>query len=86
MSDLKAKLDMIEDWPIGGPLAEFRAKASFDWKKMKLFLEDIDLIEFKNNVWKTLQKDPLFISITSMNYAIQAISSVLNHLSLFSAT
>jgi hypothetical protein len=42
-NDLKS----IEDLPKGGPLADYRDKASFNWKKMKLFFEDIDSINFK---------------------------------------
>ena len=38
---------LIEDVPKGGPLAEYREKASFDWKKMKLLFEDQELIEFR---------------------------------------
>lgn len=37
----------IEDLPKGGPLGNYRLKASFDWKKMKLFFEDLDLIKYK---------------------------------------
>lgn len=42
-SDLK----QIEDLPKGGPLEAYRSKASFNWKKMKLFFEDVDLINYK---------------------------------------
>ena len=41
------ELRQIKDWPKGGPLDEYRKRASFDWKKMKLFLEDIDVINFR---------------------------------------
>ena len=37
----------IEDVPKGGPLQEYREKASFNWKKMKLFFEELELIKFK---------------------------------------
>lgn len=40
-------LNEIEDLPKGGPLEEYRLKASFNWKKMKLFLETMDVIKFK---------------------------------------
>lgn len=56
------ELRQIEDWPKGGALDDYRSKASFNWKKMKLFLEDMDLIDFRNNVFKTLGNDPLFIA------------------------
>jgi hypothetical protein len=45
MSD--ADLNEIDDLPKGGPLEEYRLKASFNWKRMKLFLETIDVIKFK---------------------------------------
>lgn len=40
-------LNEIEDMPKGGPLDEYRHKASFNWKKMKLFFEDTELIKYK---------------------------------------
>ncbi|XP_069703137.1 peroxisomal acyl-coenzyme A oxidase 3-like isoform X2 [Periplaneta americana] len=43
-----------------GPLDVYRKKASFDWKKLRVFLEDESLAEFKLKVWKTLEADPLF--------------------------
>ena len=43
-----------------GPLDHYRHKASFDWKKLELSWDGEDLVEFKNRVWSTLEKDPLF--------------------------
>jgi hypothetical protein len=40
-------LSQIEELPKGGPLEPYRQKSSFYWKKMKLFFEDIDLIQFR---------------------------------------
>ena len=37
----------LDDMPKGGPLAEYRARASFNWKKLALFFEEIDLIRYK---------------------------------------
>lgn len=37
----------IEDMPKGGPLGKARSKASFDFKKLKLFIEDLDLHNYK---------------------------------------
>jgi len=42
-----SEIDQIEDMPKGGPLDEYRKKASFNWKKRKLFNEDLDLIKYK---------------------------------------
>ncbi|CAF0988482.1 unnamed protein product, partial [Brachionus calyciflorus] len=54
----------ILDVPRGGPLELARAKSSFNWKKMKLFFEDLDLINYKNQIWDTLRKDADFIRPT----------------------
>lgn len=40
-------ITQIEDVPKGGPLEHARLRASFDWKKLKLFIEDLDLHEYK---------------------------------------
>ncbi len=53
MSDMSSQpfdedpLSQIEDLPKGGPLEDYRQMASFNWKKMKLFFEEIDLIKYK---------------------------------------
>ncbi|KAI4460919.1 electron transport oxidoreductase [Holotrichia oblita] len=49
----------IEDLP-KGPLDHYRSQANFDWKKLKLVFEEPDFLKVKLNVWKTLEKDPLF--------------------------
>jgi len=56
----ESDLNEIENMPKGGPLKHYRDKASFDWKKMKLFFEDAELVKFKKHVWNTLKSDPLF--------------------------
>ncbi|XP_069704867.1 uncharacterized protein [Periplaneta americana] len=53
------EMELLPDFP-PGPLDVYRKKASFDWKKLKLFLEDESLTEFKTKVWRTLEADPLF--------------------------
>ena len=45
----KEDMAQLEDLPRGGPLETYRSRASFNWKKMKLFIEDLDLIKFKVN-------------------------------------
>lgn len=52
-------LELLKDFP-PGPLDEYRKKATFDWKKMRLFLDGEDILRFKNKIWTTLEKDPLF--------------------------
>ena len=44
-----------------GPLDSYRKQASFDWFQMKVFIDGgEDVVRFKHNVWKTMEKDPLF--------------------------
>jgi acyl-CoA oxidase len=38
--------ELLPDFP-PGPLDVYRKQASFDWKKLKLFLEDETIVEFK---------------------------------------
>ncbi|XP_076452929.1 LOW QUALITY PROTEIN: peroxisomal acyl-coenzyme A oxidase 3-like [Babylonia areolata] len=52
-------LEYMKD-PKPGPLDNYRKRASFDWKLMRIFLDGEDIIRFKNKVWSTLEKDPLF--------------------------
>jgi hypothetical protein len=40
------KSELLPDFP-PGPLDIYRNQASFDWKKLKLFLEDESITEFK---------------------------------------
>lgn len=47
LNDDSDVLKEIADVPRGGPLEDYRKKASFDWKKLKLFFEEIDLIRFR---------------------------------------
>lgn len=49
----------IPDFP-NGPLDIYRKKASFSWKDMMRFLEGDELIAFKQHVFRTLERDPLF--------------------------
>lgn len=52
--------DIFPDLPIDGPLAEYRKSATFDWKKMKLLLEDEAALELRAKVWKFMEKNKLF--------------------------
>jgi acyl-CoA oxidase len=46
-----------------GPLDVYREKASFHWKEMALFLDGSDVLQFKHNIFRTLEKDPEFAHI-----------------------
>lgn len=37
---------LLKDFP-PGPLDEYRKQASFDWKKLKLYFEDEELLRYK---------------------------------------
>ncbi|KAF7287320.1 hypothetical protein GWI33_001685 [Rhynchophorus ferrugineus] len=56
---MAAATDVIPDLP-PGPLDTYRKQAQFNWKQMKLFFEDPELLKIKMNVWNTLEKDPAF--------------------------
>ena len=43
----ESDMSQIEDLPKGGPLEEYRKSATFNWKKMKLFFEELDLVLYK---------------------------------------
>ncbi|CAG5929639.1 unnamed protein product, partial [Menidia menidia] len=49
----------VADFP-NGPLAEYRRKASFNWKDMLRFIDGDEITQFKHHVFTTLQNDPLF--------------------------
>lgn len=46
-------MNQIEDLPKGGPLEEYRNMCSFNWKKMKLFFEELDLIKYKVKILRS---------------------------------
>jgi hypothetical protein len=37
----------IPDVPKGGPLQAYRDKATFKWKELQLFFDDIELIKYR---------------------------------------
>uniref|UniRef100_A0A8I3NQG8 Acyl-coenzyme A oxidase n=1 Tax=Canis lupus familiaris TaxID=9615 RepID=A0A8I3NQG8_CANLF len=43
-----------------GPLQAYRARASFCWKELVLFLEGEDVLRLKKTIFSTLENDPLF--------------------------
>nr|CAD7427738.1 unnamed protein product [Timema monikensis] len=48
----QSKINVETDLPNfpPGPLDQYRAQASFDWKRMKLFIEDERLLKFKVSI------------------------------------
>lgn len=49
----------IPDLP-KGPLCEYRSRARFDWKLLRLIFEEENSLKIKYKVWKILEGDPLF--------------------------
>ncbi|XP_063396634.1 peroxisomal acyl-coenzyme A oxidase 3-like [Mytilus trossulus] len=43
-----------------GPLDAYRKKSSFDWRNMKIYMDGEEILRFKNKIWTTLEKDPIF--------------------------
>uniref|UniRef100_T1K448 Acyl-coenzyme A oxidase n=1 Tax=Tetranychus urticae TaxID=32264 RepID=T1K448_TETUR len=57
--DVDSVIECIPDWP-KGPLDDARAKATFDWKTMRLVLDGDTVVCFKHKVWSVLANDPIF--------------------------
>lgn len=55
----KMDTSYIPDMP-SGPLDLYRNRASFDWKEMKVVMEGEDGVKYKNLVWSTMERDPIF--------------------------
>ncbi|KAJ3658028.1 hypothetical protein Zmor_009794 [Zophobas morio] len=51
---------LLQDLPPGS-LDYYRKQASFDWKRMKVFIDTEDGIKFQNNLYKKLQMHPEFL-------------------------
>lgn len=49
----------IPDMPTG-PLDEYRKRAKFDWKQLRLIFEDESLLRLKYKTWNKIEADPLF--------------------------
>ena len=53
-----------------GPLDSYRKRASFDWFQMKVFIDGgEDVVRFKHNVCKTMEKDSLFNRANDNKYS-----------------
>ncbi|KAL0272768.1 UNVERIFIED_CONTAM: hypothetical protein PYX00_005616 [Menopon gallinae] len=55
----------IPDLP-SGPLDVYRKQASFDWKKMRIYMEDEKLLRVKMELFEYLEKTSLFQRTTSV--------------------
>lgn len=43
-----------------GPLREYRQRAQFDWKQLRVYLEGEDGLRAKYMIWNYLENDPIF--------------------------
>ncbi|CAD7085580.1 unnamed protein product [Hermetia illucens] len=59
MSTETVDTSFIPDLP-KGPLCEYRDRAKFDWKRLRLFFEEEKVLRIKYKIWKILESDPLF--------------------------
>nr|CAD7256880.1 unnamed protein product [Timema shepardi] len=59
LTSSKMTNELLPDFP-PGPLDVYRKQATFDWKKMRIFVETEDILKFKAHIWKTLESDPIF--------------------------
>uniref|UniRef100_A0A1L8DZ18 Acyl-coenzyme A oxidase n=1 Tax=Nyssomyia neivai TaxID=330878 RepID=A0A1L8DZ18_9DIPT len=53
------ELNFIPDWP-AGPFDTFRQNKKFDFRQLKIVLEDINSLRLKYKVWRMLESEPLF--------------------------
>ncbi|XP_034239534.1 peroxisomal acyl-coenzyme A oxidase 3-like isoform X1 [Thrips palmi] len=59
--DAQALHELAPDLPVlPGPLTEYRQMASFDWKQLRVLLEDPETLRVKMNLWRKLEADPMF--------------------------
>lgn len=49
----------IPDMP-NGPLDEYRKRAKFDWKQLRLIFENERLLRLKYKTWNEIESNPLF--------------------------
>nr|CAD7440118.1 unnamed protein product [Timema bartmani] len=59
LTSSKMTNELLPDFP-PGPLDVYRKQATFDWRKMRIFVETEDILKFKVHIWKTLEDDPIF--------------------------
>lgn len=56
-----ARKDIFPDLHlIDGPLKAYREKSSFDWRKLRLIIEDEESWNIRYKVWNYVEKNPLF--------------------------
>ncbi|KAF6022761.1 ACOX3 [Bugula neritina] len=59
---------LLDDLP-NGPLNIYRERATFNWKRMRLYTLGYDALEFQHRVWSAMEKDAVF----SKSYGYETI-------------
>lgn len=52
--------EIFPEYPKTGPLARYRQDATFDWKKLKLMVEDEDGLLLRKKIWGLARQHPVF--------------------------
>jgi hypothetical protein len=55
-------IDILPDFP-PGPLDNYRKQATFPWKKLRLFVEDEELLKFKVILFDSVWCDPYLLNL-----------------------
>lgn len=51
---------IFPDFPKTGPLAKYRADATFDWRRLKVAVEDEEALLLRNKIWSFCKQHPMF--------------------------
>lgn len=51
---------VFPDYPTTGPLAKYRQNSSFDWKKLRVIVDDEDILRVRHKAWRFMESHPLF--------------------------
>ncbi|XP_049960175.1 peroxisomal acyl-coenzyme A oxidase 3-like isoform X1 [Schistocerca serialis cubense] len=57
--EVKMATDLLPDFP-PGPLDCYRKRSSFNWKSMKMLLEDPEILKYKMKIWNLFEEDQEF--------------------------
>lgn len=59
-SEIFADKEIFPEYPTTGPLAKYRQNATFDWRKLKLMVEDEEALLMRKKIWGFARKHPVF--------------------------
>lgn len=58
--EILADKDIFPDFSNTGPLAKYRQNATFDWKKLKLLVEDEEALLLRKKIFDFARQHPVF--------------------------